>query len=424
MKKNIPTPDFEELRIQAEKKLSENESPAPSVINTMDNLRLIHELSVHQMELELQNEELQNSVQLSQSLLNKYRLLFDFAPIPYFTLDRLGNFVDCNKHAFELLGIEGGNIKNRNFSGFVDPSSLVVFDRFFNEIFSSSSHAKCDVILEGADAKEVFAVLTGIQFHDSATCLIAIVDSTEEVIVHRKLEEYSRVLEEANNTKDKFFAIISHDLRSPFHILLNLSELLLTDFDLMNRDEKINLITSLNVSIKRQYDLLSDLLDWSIFHKKGFTIKRVFVDIQQLIDSQFLDFEATASFKKISFVNNTRKNATVWADLYMLKLIFRNLISNAIKFSYPGGKIVISSEEVANFTEISVEDQGTGIGEDDLGKLFRIDTRLSTEGTLKEKGTGLGLNISKGVIDLHGGTINIQSALGKGTKVTFSLPKK
>ncbi len=228
-------------------------------------------------------------------------------------------------------------------------------------------------------------------------------------------------LTELNSTKDRFFSIIAHDLRGPFHTLLGFSEILSTNIDSMSNDEIKESYTKINQTLKRQFELLNNLLDWSRLQINNFNMVLEKISLHEELDKTIESLSLTAQEKKIKLVNLIPENIKVYADKNMLQLVLRNLIINSIKFSYQDSEVKISAKQKEEFVEIVVADKGIGISENDYDKIFRIDIHYSTSGTSDEKGTGLGLILCKEIIQKHEGEIWIRGEKGKGTEVSFTL---
>jgi signal transduction histidine kinase len=240
----------------------------------------------------------------------------------------------------------------------------------------------------------------------------------------RRLKESELNLKELNATKDKLFSIIGHDLRNPLNALLGFSELISGT----NRDytlEEIRIYNKIiNDSARNMHQLIENLLDWSRsqsgnidFSPKHYTLSPVINDIQKIFNIQ-------TRKKNITVLNDIPDNLNIYADKNLLSTILRNLLNNAIKFTPPGGYITLSAEKSDGCVNISVTDTGIGMTKDQLNNLFQLDSHLSKTGTSEEKGTGLGLILCKEFVDVHKGTIHVESEPDKGSTFTFSLPDK
>ena len=239
---------------------------------------------------------------------------------------------------------------------------------------------------------------------------------------NKKLRQYADEQKELNADKDKFFSIVAHDLKSPFQGLLGVSSILIEEYENLTGEQIKHFISVLRNSTKNIYSLIENLLQWSRLQTG-----RVSFDLENLNL-----FEETAyvqnllsvnlSQKSIGFVNEIDENYYVFADKKMLHSILQNLGSNAIKFTKRGGTIIVSAKSLEAYIEITVKDNGNGISEEDLFKLFKINEQLSTIGTEEEEGTGLGLTICKEMIEKNKGSIRVESEVGKGSSFIFTLP--
>jgi PAS domain S-box-containing protein len=247
-------------------------------------------------------------------------------------------------------------------------------------------------------------------------------DITESKLSEEKLAKYSQELNELNASKDKLFSIIAHDLRSPFSPLLGLSEILATDIDSLTPEEISGYCTEINKALKNQYNLLENLLNWSRMETGKITVNPVNLNLLECVNKVVNLMDVNARNKNISLINSVFAEPIVFVDADMLHSIIQNLISNAIKFTKPGGCINILSKEAGNYYELTVADCGIGIRDEDIKNMFGVNS-YTTYGTNKEKGTGLGLMICKEMVEKNGGTIRVESNYGKGSKFIFTLPK-
>lgn len=250
----------------------------------------------------------------------------------------------------------------------------------------------------------------------------AVLDITERKELEQQLYDHTVELLELNKIKDKFFSIVAHDLKSPFFGLLGLSNMLADDFDGIEHTRAKEYVKAMNQLIKRVYKLIENLLDWSRMQLNKYEVKFQEVSVNELCCNVLDIIFVNASQKNISFKNLLPANLKIYTDEKMLSSMFSNLISNAIKFSNENGTVKIYSKSDNKFISITVEDNGVGIPEDELEKIFRIDNKFSTIGTAGEIGTGLGLIITKEMVEKLGGKIFVESQVDKWTKFTFSLP--
>ncbi len=241
--------------------------------------------------------------------------------------------------------------------------------------------------------------------------------------LNEKLIEKNKKLDELNATKDKFFSIIAHDLKNPFTSILGFSEILSSNQNLSC--EKIQYFAKIIHTISQQtYSLLENLLNWSRMQTGSLTPHFEEIPASELLTEIMFLCEKMTENKKIqlNLLNNVK--TSVFADREMIKTVLRNLVINAIKFTYPDGRILVEVFENQEFIIFSVSDTGIGIEQQHLEKLFKIESKLSKLGTSEEKGTGLGLILCKEFVEKNNGKIWCESEIGKGSKFSFSLPKK
>ncbi len=242
----------------------------------------------------------------------------------------------------------------------------------------------------------------------------------------KKIKATNQNLKILNATKDKFFSIIAHDLRSPFNALLGFSEILLEKHKEFDNEKREIIIESLNSSIVGAYKLLENLLAWSLSQSGKMQFSPEKLNLKDILLETMINLQESANKKNIQIINTIPENEIIYADKNMITTVFRNLISNAIKFTNNGQHITISIKTQAGgkFHEISIVDTGVGIAKEKIDDLFRIDKDTSTLGTDKEKGTGLGLIICKEFVEKHSGKIWVESELNIGTTFSFSIPNE
>lgn len=237
----------------------------------------------------------------------------------------------------------------------------------------------------------------------------------QEEIKRRKDE-----LEQLNQVKDKFFSIISHDLRSPMNALSGILNLM--EGDNISREEFSTLTKELRTQFNHTRTLINNLLDWALFQMDKLKIQPEKIELSGLVDENF-NLLSSMHLKEMKLVNKVPANTYGWGDLNMLNLVLRNLILNAIKFSKAGGDIEISATEKDGLITMGVRDFGVGIQPEVQKILFEKTMGYSTRGTANEKGTGLGLILCKEFVEKNGGTIWLESEVGKGSTFYFTLRK-
>ena len=258
--------------------------------------------------------------------------------------------------------------------------------------------------------------------NNSVTMLGLTRDISERKQFETKLLDQTNNLKELNASKDKFFSIIAHDLKSPLSGILGFSELLkneVRNLDIESIEDYINIIYS---SAEHTFELLDTLLEWARIQQGNIPFKPKTILLNSLITTEIEGLKSNADQKSISLENCTKENIITTVDEQMISSVIRNLISNAIKFTKKNGKVKIDAQMKGDQVEISVSDNGVGMTKESIEKLFRIETSFTTRGTENEKGTGLGLLLCKEFVEKHGGEIWLTSVLGQGSKFIISIP--
>jgi signal transduction histidine kinase len=240
---------------------------------------------------------------------------------------------------------------------------------------------------------------------------------------NEKLKQSEKQLKELNTTKDKLFSIIAHDLRSPFNSILGFSEPLDKSENGNFGKESAHNLEIINTTAKRTLTLLDNLLNWAKSQIGQINYEPERINLLSLIHEIIEISNPTAQIKNITLNYSQIDNVEVFADPNLFKSILLNLICNAIKFTHNDGRIDIAAKLNSKQIEISVTDNGIGMSEETLNKLFKIDSGITIKGTANEKGSGLGLLICKEFVEKHGGRIWVESELGKGSKFIFIIPQ-
>jgi two-component system, sensor histidine kinase and response regulator len=249
-------------------------------------------------------------------------------------------------------------------------------------------------------------------------------DVTKRKLADEALKEREVSLLELNATKDKFFSIIAHDLRSPFSSIISLSNFLMEQVQEKDYEGIEEFAGIIQNSSEQAMSLLTNLLEWSRSQTGRMEYNPVFLDLIALVKEVSALMNAYSLKKSITILQKFPRNAAVIADKAMISTVLRNLISNAIKFTNTDGEIIISVEQNQKEVIVSVADNGIGISPNMVNKLFRIDESYSTFGTQNEQGTGLGLILCKEFIEKHGGKIWVETELDIGSTFYFTIPKR
>lgn len=239
---------------------------------------------------------------------------------------------------------------------------------------------------------------------------------------YTELKQSEKYLTDANATKDKFFSIIAHDLKSPLNTIVGFLQLLNDHVEAFSVDELKHFAGSMNKSVKNLLGLLDNLLQWSRSQTGTIEYNPTKVHLKDLINENLLLLNGHAQSKGITLENYVPEHLYIRADMNMLQVVFRNLLSNAVKFTRTGGQIFVETEATPDTINIAVKDNGVGMSAEKLSKLFNIDSHQISSGTAQEKGNGLGLLLCKEFVEKNKGKITVQSQPGKGTAFIISLP--
>lgn len=240
-----------------------------------------------------------------------------------------------------------------------------------------------------------------------------------DITERKKLEKQ---LIQLNADKDRFISILAHDLRSPFNSLLGFAHLLKFKLHHYSMERIEGMVDSIYNTAQKAFQLLEDTLLWANIHSQKATYTPVLTNIPEVLTEVAGILEPSAKAKDINIECVAADTLNAELDVYMLKAILRNLISNSIKFTHKGGTIKIIASRDQKLTTIKVSDNGVGIEPEKVENMFRFTTLHSTPGTHKESGTGLGLLLCKEFVDKHGGRIWIESEVNQGTTVSFTIP--
>lgn len=296
-----------------------------------------------------------------------------------------------------------------------DINTLGIFEDNFKDIVTEDIGSKKEVRLQVDGRYEYFAV-TITPLHQKRTIYGGY------ILLFRNVTErkgYEDSLQSLNKLKDRLFSLIAHDLRSPLNTLMGIISM--SNEGYISQDELKELLPEISKNLGYTSGLVDNLLQWSKSQLAGEKIHPIDFDIYDTTEYVVELFRKVASDKKVDIKNDIKPGTLIYADENMIQAVCRNLISNAIKFSRQDGEIVVNASTGAGFTTICIKDNGVGIKEDDVPKLFGLEN-FTTRGTEDEKGTGLGLILCRDFIERNGGLIWAESIVGEGSKFCFKLP--
>jgi signal transduction histidine kinase len=245
----------------------------------------------------------------------------------------------------------------------------------------------------------------------------------ERMNAEELLRNQTEELIQVNKMKDKFLKITAHDLKNPFTNIMGFSDLLRKKIKRTGKDKIQKMVNIIDDSVKSSYAILENLSDWSKIHRDVMLFEPVKTDLAEISASVADYYRNYVQSKEVILNNNIQKNTFAYADEYMVNSIFRNLVSNAIKFTGKKGRVTIDAVIKDKNIEIVISDTGTGIKKSEMNQLFKVKDKDIKEGTAGERGSGLGLIICKDFTERNKGRLSIDSVVDKGTTVRLTLPQ-
>lgn len=247
---------------------------------------------------------------------------------------------------------------------------------------------------------------------------------TEDLaLTNQQLKSANSTLNQMVALKNKFFSIVAHDLKSPFHAISSFSELLIENFEYIDRTRALSYITEIKSSSTEAADFLENLYTWARIQNNSYGFSPTSVSLSGVVARVYDLLQLNARNKNIELNNSVPDDLFAFADETMLFLCIQNLVSNGIKFTSNNGKITITAEEKPETILLKVSDNGMGMEAGTLDSLFKLDKHTSTPGTNGEKGSGLGLILVREFVDKNKGTIEVQSKPGQGTTFLLEFEK-
>ena len=407
-------PPATQLRHKAERRLGGKVATRVDGMAPVDVRALLHELQVHQIELEMQNEELLRTQTAMQEISDKYHDLFDFAPIGYFCLDARGRILEVNLAGAAILGLDRNAVIQKRFAQFLAVECRPAFSQFSDRVLTTETKQTCEIRLP-RDGQHVDALVEGIvaKGQQEKLCRVAIIDITARKQAEEKLADLDR-------RKDQFLAMLGHELRNPLAPILNAVQLLQLQKGQNSVQEKALAIIERQVGQLTR--LVGDLLDVS-----RATTGRIQLYLEQVCVNSVVERALETARPLIE----QRRHALavslpptpVWlyGDASRLEQVVTNLLVNAAKYTNEGGRIWLSVRQEGDKAVLRVRDTGLGIAPAILPYVFDLFTQADRASDRSQGGLGIGLTLARRLVEMHGGTIDVSSTLGQGSEFVVKL---
>lgn len=415
-------PEFDELRRRAEAvaargtpRASDEAAPTPGEIH-----RLIHELNVQRIELEMQNDDLRHSRAALEHARDEYSALFDMAPVGYFRLDAKCRILQVNMAGANLLGMERRVLNGKRLHEFVSAGDQDGFFAHLRRGLKSAEPQTCELEMQRSDGSRFLAhIETAAQRTEGGSpsqCLTVVVDITER----KKAEEELR---EADRRKNEFLATLAHELRNPLAPIRNAVHIL------AHRGTNDPTEARAHDLIERQVGhmvrLIDDLMDVSRIGRGGLRLRRSEVDLTELLRQAVESMRPRLESADLRLqVSLPCEPILLEADSVRLTQVFVNLLDNAGKYTPGGGLVSLSVQVEGNDVVVTVADTGIGIPPEYIPRLFEMFAQVSPEGEAASRGLGIGLWLAANLVELHGGAITGRSeGPGRGSEFKVRLPR-
>ncbi len=414
-----------ELRKRAEEIARKKALALPKSISP-NTQKIIQELRVHQIELEMQNEELLRSQVKLDAERERYFDFYNLAPVGYLTISEQGLVLEANLTAATLLGRNRAELDKRPISQFILKEDQDIYYVHRKQLFDIGKPQTFELRIVKKDNTTFWALLATTQLQDingNSICRVVMSDITALKQAELEIKLKNEELHKANAEKDKFFSIIAHDLRSPFQSFLGLTQEMAEELPRLTKPEMQEIAVNMRDSATNLYRLIESLLQWSIMQQGLMPFNPKAVLLLPIVSESVAMVLEPAGKKGIEITSHIPDAIKVLADSNMLQSVIRNLFSNAIKFTAKGGAINLSAKYAGdNNVEISIKDSGIGMSSEMVDNLFRVDVRTNRKGTEGELSTGLGLLLCKEFVEKQGGKIRVESEEGKGSVFYFTIP--
>jgi PAS domain S-box-containing protein len=414
-------PEFARLRRRAEAYSRRRLVDAEDLSQlTLDEIRrLIHEMDVQRIELEMQFDELRRTQAALEAARDRYSALFDMAPLGYLSLDSQGRIRQANFACAELLGMERQHLTNKKLNEFIVSGNQDHFFNFLRQSFRDPARKRCELEVQRADGSRFHAHVEGLSGQaDNGLdheCLAVIMDITKR----KRAEE---ALREADRRKNEFLATLAHELRNPLAPIRNAVEILKQQGP---REVSVQAAQDMiERQLRHMVRLIDDLMDVGRITRGKLQLRPERIELATVLEQALEASSPHVECRELTLaVSLPPERVYLDGDPVRLVQVFQNLLNNACMYTQKGGSIRVNAEQDGANVVVRIMDTGVGIAPDDLPNLFQMFAQVSTPPDQPATGLGIGLALARGLVELHGGGIEARSeGLGKGSEFRVRLP--
>lgn len=376
------------------------------------------------------NTQLQQKIvegELTRKEIRKLSKVFLEGRNPTFIKDLNGSILDINNEAVNFYGFSREELIGKSIKMLVPSEMHEKIDKLIKRCLDGVLVRDVECLQQKKDGGKIPVLITLSLLTDEKNTPFAIASIVSDITFQKNIEKELKisknVAEKANAAKDKFFKIISHDLKSPFNSVVGFSNLLKDNYNSFDDLKRKEFIEHINTSSNSAFALLENLLNWARTQTNEIIINKEKLNLKELVDTSILTCMLNANSKEINIINNVQPEIFITIDENTTLTFIRNIVNNAIKFTHKGGKVILESNVIANNVQLHIVDTGVGMSSEFIRDLFKINKNKSTKGTNNEGGTGLGLILCKEFIEKNGGNITVKSEVGKGSEFIIQLPQ-
>ncbi len=387
-----------------------------------ETMKLIQELNVYRIEIDLENRKLILAGEQAEKAMNEYLELFDKAPSGFVVLSREGNIQKINQLGAVMLGQDQGTLIHTPFDLHLSPDSRGIFELFLKALSEKKVRQTTEVSLSINNRQSGEMEISGVLSENSEEFIITFRDITHLKETEQYLVESKVKAETADRHKSSFLSTMSHEIRAPLNSIIGFSGILLKEIPGSLNEEQKKQLGMIQSSGRHLLTLINDLLDLSKIEAGQFSVNFEYFNLQEVIEDVLQIEWPLAMSKNIEIhLKESSGIGVIRSDKQRIHQVLLNLVNNAIKFTEKG-HVDISCTKEHESMKIEIIDTGIGILKENLEKIFDPFIQIENDFTKINQGSGLGLPVTKKLIELLKGSIDVNSEIGKGTTFTIKLP--